>query len=268
MQGCGAKLAEVDSAPTMHIRPALFAIVAACLVAVPAMAQLPSEPTSPYAPVAVTLPAPAADPSFAAFRTAIAAAAKSRIYADLEALVQPQGFFWDRDFGNGFDPKKPSVDNLAMAIELERGDGMGWEKLARFAEEKAFEPLDSRPGIVCAPARPAYDAVELSKLLNATYTTAADWAYPLADGVPVRGAPRANAPAIGRLALQFVRHLGLQRAEDTNAAGTPWAKVALPDGKTGYVEPGHLSSLAVERLCYVKDMVVGWRITGFIGGGS
>jgi hypothetical protein len=251
----------------MHIRTALFAIVAAFLVAVPAAAQLPSEPTTPYAPVAVTLPAPAADPSFAAFRTAIAAVAKARIYADLEALVQPQGFFWDRDFGNGFDPKKPSVDNLAMAIELERGDGMGWEKLARFAEEKAFEPLDSRLGIVCAPARPAYDAVEFSKLLNATYTTAADWAYPLADGVPVRGAPRANAPATGKLALQFVRHLGLARAE-ADPSAPAWAKVSMPDGKIGYVEPGHLSTLAVERLCYVKDMVAGWRITGFIGGGS
>ena len=267
MWGSGGKLAKVDSASPMHISPQLFAVAAAFLVTTTAAAQLPSEPTTPYAPVAVTLPAPSTDPSFTAFRAAIAATAKTRIYADLEALVQPQGFFWDRDFANGYDPKKPSVDNLAIAIELERGDGMGWEKLARFADEKAFEPLDSRPGIVCVPARPAYDAVEFSKLLNATYTTAGDWAYPLADGVPVRGAPRAKAPTTGKLGLQFVRHLGLQREEDTNPPGSPWAQIAQPDGKIGYVEPGHLSSLAVERLCYVKDMVAGWRIAGFIGGG-
>ena len=252
----------------MHIRALLASAIAALVIAARAAAQLPSEPTAPYAPVGIVLPAPSTDPSFAAFRAAITAAAKARIYADLEALVQPQGFFWDRDFDNGYDPNKPSVDNLAAAIELERGAGMGWEKLSRFAEEKTLEALDSRPGVFCAPARPSYDMVDFSRLLNTTYTTVADWAYPLADGAPVRRAARGNAPVIGQLLLQFVRHLGLQRADgDTDPPGTVWAKVALPDGKIGYVEPGHLSSLAVERLCYVKDMVAGWRITGFIGGG-
>ena len=189
----------------MHIRPLHFAVTAVFLLTAPAVAQLPSQPTAPYAPVTITLPAPAADPSFVAFRGAIAAAAKARIYADLEALVQPQGFFWDRDFGNGYDPKKPSVDNLAAAVALERGDGMGWDKLAGFAVEKSLEPLDSRPGVFCAPARPGYNAVEFSKLLDTTYTNAAEWAYPLADGVPVRGAPRANAPASGPTSPGSVR---------------------------------------------------------------
>jgi hypothetical protein len=252
----------------MHIRTLLFPAIAAFVVTAPAVAQLPSEPTAPYAPVGIVLPAPSTDPSLVAFRAAMGTAAKARIYADLEALVQPQGFFWDRDFASSYDPNKPPVDNLAAAIELERGDGRGWDKLSRFADEKTLEALDTRPGVFCAPARPSYDMVDFSRLLNATYTTAADWSYPLADGAPVRRAPRGNAPPIGQLLLQFVRHLGLQRAEgDTNPPGAVWAKVALPDGKIGYVEPGHLSSLAVERLCYVKDIVAGWRITGFIGGG-
>jgi hypothetical protein len=250
----------------MHIRALLFPAVAAIVITAPAVAQLPSEPTAPYAPVGIVLPAPSADPSFTAFRAAIGAAAKARIYADLEALVQPQGFFWDRDFASGYDPKKPAVDNLAAAIELERGDGMGWNKLSTFAEEKTLEALDSRPGVFCAPSRPSYDMVDFSRLLDATYTTAADWAYPLAEGAPVRREPRGNAPPIGQLLLQFVRHLGLQR-DATVSSQNLWAKIALPDGKIGYVEPGHLSSLAVERLCYVKDMVAGWRITGFVGGG-
>jgi hypothetical protein len=261
----------------MPIRPLLFAVVAAFLLTAPTVAQVLPQPAARYAPVGIVLPKPSADPSFGAFRAAIAAAAKSRLYADLEALVQPQSFFWDRDFGNGYDPKKPSVDNLAMAITLEQSDGIGWDKLANFAEEKTLEALDSRPGVFCAPARPIYDMVDFSRLLNATYTTAIDWAYPLADGAPVRAAARVNAPAIGQLMLQFVRHLGLQRAEgDTAAPGnpqantqaSPWVKVALPDGKIGYVEPGHVSALTVERLCYVNDMVSGWRIAGFIGGGS
>lgn len=261
----------------MPIRPLRIAVMAAFLLTAPAVAQVLPQPTAPYAPVGIVLPAPPTEPSFGAFRAALAAAAKSRLYTDLEALVQPQNFFWDRDFGNGYDPKKPSVDNLAAAVQLEHSDGIGWDKLASFAEEKTLDALDSRPGVFCAPARPAYDMVDFSRLLNATYTSPADWAYPLADGVPVRAAARANAPAIGQLMLQFVRHLGLQRAEsDTAAPGNPqtspqanpWAKVVLPGGKIGYVEPGHLSSLSVERLCYVRDNVAGWRITGFIGGGS
>src|SRR5882757_6044714 len=141
----------------MQVRhsPSLLAI-AAFLLTAPAVAQMP-QPSTSYAPVAITLPAPSADPSFVAFRAAIAAAAKTRIYAELEALVQPQGFFWDRDFGQGYDPRKAAVDNLAAAIDLEHRNGMGWDRLAKLAEEKSIEPLDSRPGVVCAPARPAYD---------------------------------------------------------------------------------------------------------------
>jgi hypothetical protein len=44
--------------------------------------------------------------------------------------------------------------------------------------------------------------------------------------------------------------------------------VALPDGKTGYTAPGRLMSLTPDRLCYIKDLVVGWRIAGFIAGGN
>ena len=100
----------------MQLRRSLvLPAIAALLFASPTVAQMPQT----YPLVAITLPAPSADPTFAKFRTAIAAAAKSRIYAELEALVQPQGFFWDRDFANGYDPRKPAVDNLAAAIELE-----------------------------------------------------------------------------------------------------------------------------------------------------
>ena len=57
-----------------------------------------------------------------------------------------------------FDPRKPAVDNLAAAIALEQGNGAGWDTLAAFAAEATVEPLESRPGVVCAPARPAMTA--------------------------------------------------------------------------------------------------------------
>ena len=115
----------------------------------PALAQSPPRPPKPYAPVAIAQPAASGDASFAAFRAALAAAAKTRIYAELAPLVLTQGFFWDRDFGQRFDPRKPAVDNLAAAIALEQGTGIGWDALTAFAAEAAVEPLDSRPGVVC-----------------------------------------------------------------------------------------------------------------------
>ena len=183
--------------------------------------------------------------------------------------MQSQNFFWDRDFGQGYDPRKPAVDNLAAAIELEHRDGVGWSRLAKLAEEKSFEPLDSLPGVVCAPARPGYDVLEFSRLLEATYTRDMEWAYPMADGTPVQAAPRAGAPAIGRLALHFVRLLGFEGTDSaTTTRRNSWAQVMLPDGRTGYVPPGSLSSLTAERLCYAKDLIVGWRIAGYIAGGN
>jgi hypothetical protein len=254
----------------MQLRPQLRRLLflltmAAWLLTAPAVAQMAAQPRSSYVPVAITLPPASADPSFAAFRAAIAAAARTRIYAELEALVQPQGFFWDRDFGQGYDPRKPPVDNLAAAIELEHRNGMGWDRLAKFAEDKSVEPLDARPGVVCAPARPGYDTVEFSRLLDTTYTRDTEWAYPMADETPVRAAPRADAPVVGKLALHFVRLLGFEGVDsETTLPRNQWTRVMLPDGKTAYAAPGSLTSLTVERLCYVKDMVVGWRIAGYI----
>ena len=114
-----------------------------------------------------------------------------------------QGFFWDRDFGQRFDPRKPAVDNLAAAIALEQGNGVGWDALAAFAAEAAVEPLESRPGVVCAPARPGYDGVAFSKLLDITYTSGIDWAYPRADETPVRAAPQPDAAMAGTLGAAF-----------------------------------------------------------------
>jgi hypothetical protein len=238
------------------------------LLATVAVAQIAPRAPKPYAPVAITQPAPSADPGLVAFRATVIAATKSRVYAELEALVQVQGFFWDRDFDRAHDPRRPATDNLAAAISLERRDGAGWNTLAMLAAEAAVEPLESRPGIVCAPARPTYDSVELSNLLDKTYTGHADWAYPRADETMVRIAPEAGAPAAGRLGLQFVRLLGFEGANDElKPERNRWARVALSDGRTGFTAPGSLMSLTGERLCYIKDLVLGWRIAGYIAAG-
>ena len=231
----------------------------------PVAAQSP--PPRPYTPVAIARPAASEDASFIAFRAALAAAARSRVYAELTPLVQPQGFFWDRDFDRRFDARRPAVDNLAVAIGLERRDGAGWASLAEFAELAAAEPLDSRPGVICAPPRPDYDGIAFAKLLDTTYTGSIDWAYPRADSTQVRASAQPDAAAIGTLGPHFVRLLDFA-GPDSEPPRTRWAHVVLPDGRTGYAAPDSLTSLTAERLCYIKDLVAGWRIAGVIAGGN
>jgi hypothetical protein len=243
------------------------------LLATVAVAQIAPRAPKPYTPVPIARAAPSADPGLAAFRSAVVAAAKSRRYGDLEALVQVQGFFWDRDFDRAHDPRRPAADNLAAAVLLERRNGAGWDRLAMLAAEAAVEPLESRPGVICGPARPVYDSVELSNLLDKTYTEHADWAYPRADATTLRAAPLPDAPQVGRLGLQFVRLLGFEdaggeRTSELLPERSRWARVALPDGRTGFTAPGSLMSLTGERLCYIKDLVLGWRIAGFIAAGN
>lgn len=239
------------------------------IASLPAAAQPSPRPPKPYLPVAITRPEAFNEAGFAAFRTALATAAKARVYARLAALVRKQDFFWDRDFGQRFDRRKPAVDNLAMAIALEHDNGAGWDKLFEFAAETAVATLDSRPGVVCTPAQPSYDGVAYAKLLDATYTSAMDWAYPRADSTPVRDAPHVTAATIGALGSEFVWLLGFAGPDSESDPGRKlWARVAMPDGRTGFVAPRSLMALTTERLCYSWDPVQGWQIAGFIAGGN
>jgi len=245
-------------------------ILAALAATAPVAATQPiSPPLKTYAPVAITLPAASTDASFTAFRAELAAVAKRRVYAALGRLVQSQGFFWDRDFARAFDLRKPAVDNLAAAIQLEHRNGSGWDLLAALAAEAAVEPMASRPGVVCAPANPGYDGVAFARLLDATHTGATDWAYPRAAGTKVRAAPQPTAAVLATLGPQFVRLLGFESPGGQPAPNRErWARVATPDAKSGFVAPGDLMSLAAERLCYINNFVGGWRIAGTVAAGE
>ena len=249
-----------------RVLPLPLIVIAALSAANSAGAQ---SPLRAYEPLSFTRPAIVGDGSYAAFRGSLAAVAKNRIYAELAALVIDQGFFWERDFGHQFDPHKPAADNLAVAVALESGNGIGWETLAAFAAEPSVEPLPSRPGVICAPARPSFDSVAFSGMLERTYTTGMDWAVPRLDETPVRAEAKAEAPQVGTLGVHFVRLLGFEGPDSEPAPGRKlWAHVELPDGKDGYVSPGSLMSLTAERLCFVKDLLGAWRITGYIAGGD
>jgi hypothetical protein len=266
----GAKLVVRDS-PAWKMRPPYSIVVAAIIATASAAtaAEQSPHPPKPYEPVAINLPPAWGDAGFDAFRAELAAVAKRRIYGELAPLVDAQGFFWHRDFARRFDLRRPAVDNLAAAIQLEQRDGAGWQMLAAFAAEISAEPLVSRAGTVCAPAHPGYDGVAYAKLLATTYTRDVEWAYPRADGTPVYAAPEAGAAIVARLGLYFVRLLGFEGPNnEPSRLRSQWARVVTPAGTLGYVAPNVLTSVAAERLCYRNDALGAWWIAGFIGAGN
>ena len=231
----------------------------------------PAAPSAPksYQPVTVKLPAVPEDASFNSFRNELAAVAKGRVYAELERLVTVQGFFWDRDFNGSFVRKRPAVDNLATAVRLEQRNGMGWGTLAAFAAETTAAAFTGRPWIICAPGESSFDDVGFDRLMDDTRSKPRDWVYPRADKTAVHAAPRGNATVIDTLGLTLVRLLGfLAKDNEPDTLRAVWARVITPAGKTGFVAPGTLMSLAPERLCYGKDGFGRWRIAGYVGAGE
>jgi hypothetical protein len=223
--------------------------------------------TKPYQAVAVRVPAGPGDPSFAAFRTDLAAVARTRLFATLARYVVPRGFFWERDFAKGFDPKKSSAENLAAAISLERGSGSGWQTLAAFAAEPGATEIPASPGVLCAPAQPVFDSEDFERLTGATRSNASEWGYPRAPNISVRKRPRPESAVVETLGAHFVRIVRFETAPANPAPfRTAWARVATPSGKIGFVAPDTLMPLGAPRLCYIKDITGRWRITGFIGG--
>jgi hypothetical protein len=256
----------------MHRPWRLPIILAVVLAAGVARAQAPARlpvATTPYHPVAVKLPASPADPSFAAFRKEFAAIAHGAVFDRLAHIVVSHGFFWDRDFANGFDPKKAGVENLAAAVRLERGTGGGWQTLVAFADEPSASETSALPGVVCAPARPDFDSDDFDRLTDQTRSNPSEWVFPRANGLEIRAAPRTESAVVEKLGQYFVR---VVRFETTPANAEPirtaWARIAVPSGKIGYAAPDTLMSLAAPRLCYIKDITGRWQITGYIGRGD
>jgi len=102
-----------------------------------------------------------------------------------------------------------------------------------------------------------------------TYTGGIDWAFPRADKTPVHSAAQLRSAVIGTLGLHFIQLLGFEGPDsDRSPDRNQWARVATPDAKVGFVAPNSLMSFTAEQLCYIKDLVGGWRITGYIAGGN
>jgi hypothetical protein len=215
----------------------------------------------PYKAVAITAPAAVADPSFEAFRKQLGAVAEKKDRKALAGLVAPN-FFWMGEKGDKADKKKPSLENLAKAIQLDGKEAPGWELLGAAAADPTGTPFPDRKDTICSPADPTFNAQELEALVKATGTDEGDWAYPTQTGLEVHSGPQPNSPVVEKLGLHFVRVM------QDNAPGdqqNPMLKVVTPSGKTGFVPAEALSPLGNDQLCFTKEGA-GWKISGFIGG--
>ena len=213
----------------------------------------------PYKPVSISAPAAVTDPSFEAFRKQIGAAAEKKDRKALAGLVA-QNFFWMGEKGDKADKKKPGVDNLAKAIQLDGKEAPGWEMLGAASTDPTGTPFPDRKDTICAPADPTFNPQELEALAKSTGTDEGDWAYPTQTGLEVHSGPQPNSPVVEKLGLHFVRVM-----QDQNAQPGPMLKVVTPSGKTGFVPAEALSPLGSDQLCYSKE-AGGWKISGFVGG--
>ena len=227
-----------------------------------------ASPPGPYKPVPVKVASIVSDPSLDAFRKQLAAVAQRRDRPALARMVVAKGFFWERDDGQGADPKKSSIDNLATAFSLEGSDSLGWDGLAIAAADPHAAPDPQKKGVVCAPAVPDLDGKAFEALAQQTKTDPSEWGFPYTAGLEMRAEPKPDAPVADKLALALVRvtidESPLHAVEGTS---TEWVRVVAPSGKVGYVPAGTIGALVSDQICYLKD-ASGWKIVGLVGGGD
>jgi len=233
-------------------------------------AQQPAPP-KPYKLVPVTLAQPHNDPSFEAFRKQLADIANRKDRAGLARLIVATNFFWMGEKGDKANKRKPGIDNLAAAMELDAKDGSGWMALAHAAGEATLEPIPDRKGIMCAPANPTFDEKAAEQVAKDTGTEPSDWAVPTKPGVEVRAAAQSNAQVIDKLGMNLVRVMpeqppagGAQPPAGAPPPESPFIRVVTPGGKVGFALEETLSPLEVDQLCYLKD-ASGWKIAGYAG---
>jgi hypothetical protein len=217
----------------------------------------------PYKPVAVALPKPVEDASFAAFRQQLADIAKRKDRAALAKHVA-DNFFWLTDDGKDIALKgRSGIDNLARALYLDNPNTEGWDILATFAADATGDAAPERKGVICAPGEPTLDNAAAQALGDATGTSSAFWYYPVKEGVEVRSGGMPNSAVTGKLGM----HLVWVHPDTSPAAAvhTETVRIVLPSGQFGFVASDALLPLPNDLLCYAKNGNT-WQIAGFFGG--
>jgi hypothetical protein len=217
-----------------------------------------------YPAVVVSIPKGPNDMSLSVFRSKLFELARKKDKDALGKMIV-RDFFWERDFGGGFDRKLSAFSNFERALNLNAETGAGWRYLAAFAEQLPG-PHASKRGVICAPPEPKYDAKAFEQLVKVTGTDVFDWSYPAREGLVVRAKAEQNAPVVATLGLHFLFTDLSARAPDFDPEKT-WTPVVTRDGKRGFVAPGELLTPLDPRLCFVRRGGR-WFIAGYQGGGD
>src|SRR5439155_18041924 len=104
---------------------------------------------------------------------------------------------------------------------------------AAYAAEATVMADPQRKGVFCAPAEPVFDEKAADELANVTQTDAADWAFPIRDGIEVRAAAKQDAAVVDKLGLYLVRVL--PDDSPVNAVFAAFVKVMTSPDTVGYL---------------------------------
>ncbi|MBX3522228.1 MAG: hypothetical protein KF807_03355 [Xanthobacteraceae bacterium] len=239
-------------------------IVLTALFALAFTATASAEPPKEYPLVAAEIAKGPSDPSLEVFRATLGEIARKKDAEALRKLVAGS-FFWERDFGGGFEKKKSAFINFATALSLNADDGSGWQLLAKFVAQVPG-PHEKKKGVFCGPPAPKYNEKEFEKLLKDTDTEVFDWGYPAHGNVIAREKGEAGSPEVAKLSAHFVYVDLAARGSDFDYKNG-WSPVVTHDGKKAFVAPGELLTPLDPRLCFAKRDGK-WRIAGYIGGGD
>jgi hypothetical protein len=119
--------------------------------------------------------------------------------AALAGKVVAKGFFWIGENGDRANKRKSGIDNLAVALGLDRGGDEGWETLAGPANEGTLEPIPDKKGVMCTSAAPIFDQKAAEQTAKATDTRRRDWGYPVKGSLDVYAAGQQSS-AVAALA--------------------------------------------------------------------
>jgi len=226
---------------------------------------------SGYSRLTIDIPdALADDPSFAAFIRDLASHIERGEFRSAETLVAP-GFFWERDFGAGFDPRKSAIANFRAAFSLQETQGRHEARirLKRVLRTSRAERHFARAGVFCLPAAPTPRDVDRiqSALENMGGDTALDVLYAGPEGAKVHATPSRSALPLATIRNEVVPIVWGGDSPPSGETGPGFRRVRLPDGRQGFVSEDDIFFLVDERLCFRKTNGK-WRIAGYQGGGD
>lgn len=254
-----------------------FMILAALAASSPAFADSDEKADSartiePYDRVLLEFRSPPPPGGLDAFLGELAALATERKAELFEPFIVP-GFFWERDYGGGFDSEASVLANFKSALSLDDAQTPSpfvadrWNDFDQLLQETSFMVHPERDEVYCSRADPVFAdpsiASAVAKASDTQYEI--EWVY-IQGRQEVRGSPDEATPVIAHLENEAVRVAGWTFLEGENEAF--WYEVSLPNAERGHLMPSQVEHWLEQRICFAEDGAGKWRIAGYQGAGD